>query len=49
MPWTQFENETHYIEVINKAKLITNKVEKYKKLSLAELELKIFDRSNLKW
>jgi hypothetical protein len=48
LPWTQFEDETHYKEVINKAKLITDNVEEYKELSLAELELKIFDRSNLK-
>ncbi|WP_299016885.1 hypothetical protein [uncultured Polaribacter sp.] len=47
LPWTQFEDETHYELVIEKAKLITKNVEDYKGLSLAELELKIFDRSNL--
>ena len=48
LPWTQFEDEIHYKEVIEKAKLITDNVKEYKDLSLAELELKIFDRSNLK-
>jgi len=45
--WTQFEDDKHYKEVIKKAKLITDNVKDYKNLSLAELELKIFDRSNL--
>jgi hypothetical protein len=47
LPWTQFEDETHYKNVISKAKLIIDNVEEFKEFSLAELELKIFDRSNL--
>ena len=45
LPWTQFEDNEHYDKVITKAKLITEKVEKFKGLSLAKLELKIFDRN----
>ena len=48
LPWTQFEDKIHYKEVIENAKLITDNVKEYKDLSLAELELKIFDRINLK-
>lgn len=46
LPWTQFEDDKHYKKVIKSAKLITNKVKEFKDLSLAELELNIFDRSN---
>ena len=46
LPWTQFEDDKHYKKVIESAKLITYNVEEFKDLSLAELELKIFDRSN---
>ncbi len=45
LPWTQFEDDTHYRKVINKAKLITDHLKEFKDLSLAELELKIFDRN----
>lgn len=45
LPWTQFENHIHYKKVIESAKLITENVKEFKELSLAELELKIFDRN----
>ncbi len=41
-PWTQFEDEKHYMAVIDFAELV--RVKKFSKLSLAELELKIFSR-----
>lgn len=43
-PWTQFKNETKYLEIIDFAMRIRDT--KYKTLSLAQLELDLFDRRN---
>ena len=43
-PWTQFKNETKYQEIIDFALRIRDT--KYKRLSLAQLELELFDRRN---
>ncbi|AUC76138.1 hypothetical protein [Olleya sp. Bg11-27] len=42
--WTQFKDESKYIDIINLAKTIIDKVEVYKHFSLAQLELTLFDR-----
>jgi hypothetical protein len=43
-PWTQFNDASKYLSVINFAKRVRDKVEAYKYFSLAELELTLFDR-----
>lgn len=42
--WTRFNDEKHYLKVINSAKELILKNEKYKNYSLAELELELFER-----
>lgn len=43
-PWTQFKDASNYGAVIEFAKTIRNGIDEFKQLSLAELELKLFDR-----
>ncbi len=43
-PWTQFTDELKYINVIRFAETIKNRVDEFNGLSLAQLELKLFDR-----
>jgi len=43
-PWTQFENETKYLEVINFAKEMRAKDSSLMKLRLPEIELYLFER-----
>ena len=43
-PWTQFNDEKHYLEVIKSARDLILNNEYYAKHSLAELELLLFDR-----
>lgn len=42
--WTQFDNEQHYLKVINSARNLILNNESFAKHSLAELELLLFDR-----
>lgn len=42
--WTKFNDEKHYLKVINSARELIGKNEKYQYHSLAELELELFDR-----
>ena len=43
--WTQFDDEKHYLQIINFAKELT-KIESYSHFNLAELELYLFERRN---
>lgn len=43
-PWTQFNDEKHYLEVINSARDLIINSESFARHSLAELELLLFDR-----
>lgn len=43
-PWTQFEDEEKYLEVINFAKLMQAEEKSLRKLSLPEVELYLFER-----
>jgi hypothetical protein len=43
-PWTQFEDEKKYLEVINFAKEIRAKESSFMKFSLPEVELYLFER-----
>ena len=42
--WTKFNDEKHYLKVINSARELIGKNENYQSHSLAELELELFDR-----
>ena len=42
--WTQFNDASKYIKVVDFAKHIRDNVEEFKNYSLAQLELKLFDR-----
>lgn len=42
--WTKFDDENHYLKVINSARELITKNINYKNHSLAELELELFDR-----
>lgn len=43
-PWTQFNDASKYLDVINFAKIIINNIDAYNHFSLAQLELTLFDR-----
>ena len=43
-PWTQFEDEAHYLKVINLGRELISKSSDFKGYKLAELELKLFQR-----
>lgn len=42
--WTQFENEKDYLEIIKFAEMVREKSNKFKDVTLAEMELEIFNR-----
>lgn len=42
--WTKFNDEKHYLKVINSARELIHKNENFKSYSLAKLELELFDR-----
>ena len=44
LPWTQFDNEAHYLKVINSAREIILNNKSLAKHSLPELELELFNR-----
>jgi hypothetical protein len=44
LPWTQFEDEKHYLKVIDGARELILKNDSYAKYSLPELELELFNR-----
>lgn len=44
LPWTQFENEEHYLKVINCARELILNSKSFAKHSLPELELLLFNR-----
>ena len=43
-PWTKFSDESYYLEIINHARIICALDDASDKLSLAQLELKLFNR-----
>ena len=43
-PWTQFEDNEQYDKIIELAKQIRNNINKFKDMSLAQLELELFSR-----